>query len=131
MAHNVLNDYVIDASITSLSSDECLYVFGRIDAVFHTNTVFFDCGYLSKEHIRILSNQSHYLMRVRDKLSKMFDELPLKSHVITMYGDIRVCIIEFKLPSKEVEMLIFNLFDLPDGKFNTLYFPRWGNQDNA
>ena len=86
----------------------------------------FDHGYPSEKLIRRLSNHLHYLMRVRAKFSKKIDELPLGSHVITMYGDIRARIFMFKLPSGEVEMLISNLFDLPDEEFKPLYFKRWG-----
>ena len=85
----------------------------------------FDRGYPSEELIRRLSNQSHYLMRVRAKFNKKIDQLPLGSHVITMYGDIRVRVFKFTLPSGEIEMLISNLFDLPDEEFKPLYFKRW------
>ena len=43
-----------------------------------------------------------------------------------MYGNIRARIFMFKLPSGEVEMLISNLFNLPDEEFKPLYFKRWG-----
>ena len=131
MAYDVLNDYVIDASITPLSSDERTHAFGHIEAVEKVIApaqalYLFDRGYPSENLIRKLSNQAHYLMRVKKKFSKKIDELPLGSHVITMYGDIRVRIFKFELPSGEIEMLISNLFDLPDEEFKPLYFKRWG-----
>ena len=122
---------MIDASITPLSSDERTHAFGHIEAVEKVIApaqalYLFDRGYPSENLIRKLSNQAHYLMRVKKKFSKKIDELPLGSHVITMYGDIRVRIFKFELPSGEIEMLISNLFDLPDEEFKPLYFKRWG-----
>ena len=129
-AYDVLNDYVIDADITPLSTDERTHAFRHIDAVEKiidpTQILYlFDRGYPSEEFIRRLSKQSHYLMRVRAKFNRKIDQLPLGSHVITMYGDIRVRVFKFTLPSGEIEMLISNLFDLPDEEFKPLYFKRW------
>lgn len=75
MANDVRNDYVIDAIITLLSSGECTHVFGYIDAVgkvidLAQKLYLFDCEYPSEELIRRLSNQSHYLMRVRANLAR-------------------------------------------------------------
>lgn len=129
-AYDVLNDYLIDADITPLSTDERTHAFRHIDAVEKiidpTQILYlFDRGYPSEELIRRLSNQSHYLMRVRAKFNRKIDQLPLGSYVITMYGDIRVRVFKFTLPSGEIEMLISNLFDLPDEEFKPLYFKRW------
>ena len=131
MAYDVLNDYVIDASITPLSVDERTHAFNHIEAVENIINpaqilYLFDRGYPSEELIRRVSDQSHYLMRVKTKFNKKIDDLPLGSHVITLYGNIRVRVFKFTLPSGEVEMLISNLFDLPDEAFKPLYFKRWG-----
>ena len=40
MAYNLLNDYVINASITPFSSDERTHAFGHIDAVEKTIELF-------------------------------------------------------------------------------------------
>lgn len=130
MAYDVLNDYVIDANITPLSSDERTHALGHIDAVEKIIDpaqilYIFDRGYPSEELIRRLSLQSHYLMRVKTKFNRKIDKLPLGNHVITMYGDIRVRVFKFTLPSGEIKMLITNLFDLPDEEFKPLYFKRW------
>ena len=127
MAYDVLNDYVIDANITPLSSDERTHALGHIDAVEKIIDpaqilYIFDRGYPSEELIRRLSLQSHYLMRVKTKFNRKIDKLPLGNHVITMYGDIRVRVFKFTLPSGEIKMLITNLFDLPDEEFKPLYF---------
>jgi hypothetical protein len=76
-----------------------------------------DRGYASQELIEFLSENACYLFRIRSKFSTEIDALPLGSHIITMYDNVKVRIIKFVLPSGEVETLMTNLFDL-----NTSYY---------
>ena len=42
-----------------------------------------------------------------------------------MYGNVKVRIVKFVLPSGEIESLLTNLFDLDESEFKDLYFKRW------
>ena len=130
ITYDVFNDYVMDASITPVSVGEREHAMNHIDAVeeiIHPEQALyiFDRGYPSEELIRRLADKSHYLMRVKKKFNKSIDSLPLGSHIITIYGDIRVRVYKFTLPSGEVEILISNLFDLPEEELQSIYFKKW------
>ena len=84
-----------------------------------------DRGYASQELIELLSENACYLFRLRSKFSTEIDALPLGSHNITMYDNVKVRIVKFVLPSGEVETLMTNLFDLNEAEFKGLYFKRW------
>lgn len=81
--------------------------------------------YASRELIDLLSEKSHYLFRLRTKFSTKIDDLPLGSHVITMYDNVKVRIVKFTLPSGETQTLMTDLFDLDEAGFKDLYFRRW------
>lgn len=130
IAYDVLNDYVMDADITPVSVGEREHAMTHIDAVEklikpEQALYIFDRGYPGEELIRRLSDKSHYLMRVKKKFNKVIDSLTLGSHIITIYGDIRIRVYKFILPGGEIETLISNLFDLPEEEFQSLYFKRW------
>lgn len=84
-----------------------------------------DRGYASEDLIKFFSEKSNYLFHLRNKFNTEIDALCIGSHEITMYGDVKVHVVKFTLPSGEIETLITNLFDLDESKFKELYFKRW------
>ena len=130
IAYDVLNDFIIDAAFSPLTVSERDHAKDHIENVGKIidlkDTVFImDRGYPSRELIELLSERSYYLFRLRSKFSTEIDALPLGSHIITMYDDVKVRIVKFTLPSGEVETLMSNLFDLDESEFKDLYFKRW------
>ena len=130
IAYDILNDFVMDASFTPLNISERIHAKNHIDAVgkiidLKEAIFIMDRGYASQELIELLSEKSYYLFRLRTKFNTEIDALPLGSHIITMYGNVKVRIVKFTLPSGEIETLMTNLFDLDESEFKDLYFKRW------
>ena len=130
IAYDVLNDFIIDADFTPLTVSEREHAKNHIEAVGKVidlkSTIFImDRGYASRELIELLSEKSYYLFRLRCKFSTDIDALPLGSHIIDMYNDVKIRIVKFTLPSGEIETLMTNLFDLDESEFKDLYFKRW------
>ena len=130
IAYDVLNDFIIDAAFTPLNVSERVHAKNHIEAVEKIidlkNAIFImDRGYASRELIELLSEKSYYLFRLRSKFNVEIDALPIGSHIITLYDDIKVRIVKFTLPSGETETLLTNLFDLDEAEFKDLYFKRW------
>ena len=130
IAYDVLNDIIIDAAFTPLNISERIHAKNHIDAVgkiIDLKDIIFimDRGYASQDLIELLSEKSYYLFRLRTKFNNEIDALPLGSHIITMYGNVKVRIVKFTLPTGEIETLMTNLFDLDESEFKDLYFKRW------
>ena len=130
IAYDVLNDFIIDANFTPLTVSEREHAKNHIEAVGKVidlkSTIFImDRGYASRDLIELLSEKSYYLFRLRSKFNTDIDALPLGSHIIDMYNDVKIRIVKFTLPSGEIETLITNLFDLDETEFKDLYFKRW------
>ncbi len=130
IAYDVLNDFIMDAAFTPLTVSERTHAKNHIETVGKIidlkNAVFImDRGYASEELIRLLSEKSYYLFRLRSKFNAEIDALPLGNTEITMYGNVKARVVKFTLPSGEVETLLTNLFDLDETKFKALYFRRW------
>ena len=130
IAYDVLNDFIIDAAFSPLTVSERDHAKNHIENVgkiidLKDTGFIMDRGYSSQELIELLSKKSYYLFRLRSKFSTEIDALPIGSHIITMYDDMKVRIVKFTLPSGEVETLMSNLFDLDESEFKELYFRRW------
>ena len=130
IAYDILNDYIMDAALSPLTISERTHAKNHIEKVGQIidlkNSIFImDRGYASQELIELLSEKACYLFRLRSKFSTEIDALPLGSHNITMYDNVKVRIVKFVLPSGEVETLMTNLFDLNEAEFKELYFKRW------
>lgn len=130
IAYDVLNDFIIDAAFSSLTVSERTHAKNHIENVGKIidlkDAIFImDRGYASKELIRLLSEKTYFLFRLRKKFNVKIDKLPLGSHTITMYENVNVRIVKFMLPSGDVETLMTNLFDLDEAEFKDLYFKRW------
>lgn len=141
IAYDVLNERILDAQL------EPLHIGERVLAIRHMNNIrnshrtdllytmfVFDRGYASKELILFIENDLHsrYLFRVRDKFNLLIDALPgpqtpdgIADHDISLYGNARIRVLKFFLPSGIMETLITNDFDMDAGLFRHTYFLRW------
>ena len=131
IALDVINDRIIDASLTPLSTDERTLATEHIHTLSEKtqieNTVFvFDRGYPSDELIQyIISKNAKFIMRTRRKFSNLVDSAKMGSSVVTLESGIEIRVIKFYLPSGEIETLITNLFKMPTKRFKKLYHLRW------
>ena len=130
IAYDILNDFIMEANFSPLIVSERDHAKNHIEQVgkiidWKDSVFIMDRGYASQELIELLSKKSFYLFRLRTKFNTEIDALPLGSHIITMYGNVKVRIVKFTLPSGEIETLLTNLFDLDESEFKDLYFKRW------
>ncbi len=130
IAYDILNDFIMEANFSPLNVSERDHAQNHIEQVskiidLKDSVFIMDRGYASQELIELLSEKSFYLFRLRTKFNTEIDALPLGSHIITMYGHVKVRIVKFTLPSDEIETLLTNLFDLDESEFKDLYFKRW------
>ena len=130
IAYDILNDFIMEANFSPLNVSERDHAQNHIEQVgkiidLKDSVFIMDRGYASQELIELLSKKSLYLFRLRTKFNTEIDALPLGSHIITMYGNVKVRIVKFVLPSGEIESLLTNLFDLDESEFKDLYFKRW------
>ena len=130
IAYDILNDFIMEANFSPLNVSERDHAQNHIEQVskiidLKDSVFIMDRGYASQELIELLSKKSFYLFRLRTKFNTEIDALPLGSHIITMYGNVKVRIVKFVLPSGEIESLLTNLFDLDESEFKDLYFKRW------
>ena len=130
IAYDILNDFIMEANFSPLNVSERDHAQNHIEQVgkiidLKDSVFIMDRGYASQELIELLSKKSLYLFRLRTKFNTEIDALPLGSHIITMYGNVKVRIVKFTLPSGEIETLLTNLFDLDESEFKDLYFKRW------
>ena len=130
IAYDILNDFIMEANFSPLIVSERDHAKNHIEQVgkiidWKDSVFIMDRGYASQELIELLSKNSFYLFRLRTKFNTEIDALPLGSHIITMYGNVKVRIVKFVLPSGEIESLLTNLFDLDESEFKDLYFKRW------
>ena len=134
IALDVLNDRIVEAEFGSLSGDERSMAIEHIrklkGRIRMEDTVFlFDRGYPSKELIEaILQAGAHFIMRVKRKFNADIDEAPMGNCVVMLDG-MRVRVVKFILPSGQTETLITDLFDMPESRFQELYFLRWGVEE--
>lgn len=130
IAYDVMNDFIMDAAFSPLNVSEHSHAKDHIENVARIidlkDAIFImDRGYASEELIRLFSEKSYYLFRLRNKFNTEIDKLSLGSHTIKMYENMTVRVVKFTLPSGEIETLLTNLFDLDEGNFKELYFKRW------
>lgn len=130
IAYDVLNDFIIDAAFAPLSVSERSHAQNHIEIVENLinlkDAIFImDRGYASEELIKLMSEKTYYLFRIRSKFNKKIDKLPIGSHTIVLYKNVTARVVKFALPSGEIETLLTNLFDLDETEFKELYFKRW------
>ena len=133
---DVLSNYVIDAQIGSISTNEREYAKNNLE-YFSTicdgnDIVIFDRGYPSKDLIATMSEMKcKYLMRLQDSIFKGIKDTQSNDFRINIKNGKNTYsarIVRVKLNSGETETLITNItekeFKAED--FKTLYFYRWG-----
>lgn len=133
IAYDVINDQIVDADITPLSTDERTLASQHLDALkgiiqMEDSIFIYDRGYASESLVRKITGTgigAYFLMRVRRKFNLDVDAAPMGSSYVKLADDLEVRVVKFELSSGETETLITNLSDLDEGLFQELYFKRW------
>ena len=113
---DVLNDCIVNAKVAPFETGERALAKQQIDELKEvTNALYlFDRGYWSPEIVgKIHDNGQKFLMRVASNVGNPDLGIPLR----------RVSLI---LPNGETEVLLTNLFEVPDEELAWLYARRWG-----
>ena len=128
--YDVISDFVLDAQIGSLETDEREMAVRNIiyfSRFFNSkDIVIFDRGYPSRKMISFMTEMNgKYLMRLQGSCFRGVDFRITITHNDKTYS---VRIVRVVLKSGEVETLITNLSEneLDTDKFRELYFLRWG-----
>ena len=131
IALDILNDRILDADLKAVSVDERTMAANHIEQLSYKmkmddTILIFDRGYPSKDLVaQIVRKNAKYIMRVRKKFNLSVDSAPMGSSIIELEEGVNVRVVKFLLPSREVETLITNLFEMPTLRFESLYFLRW------
>lgn len=82
IAYDVTNDFIMDADFSPLAVSERTHAKNNLEKVGNLidlkEAIFImDRGYASEELIRLFSEKSNYLFRIRNKFNVEIDNLPL------------------------------------------------------
>ena len=132
--YDVLHGWVLDPSITNANMnerEECKkhidFLCGELPHIAEKSIILLDRGYPSLDMIqKIQESGVKFLARCNSQFLSEINNAPLGDSVATLKNGVSVRVIKFKLPSGEIEVLISNLFDLPESLFPELYSLRWG-----
>ena len=145
--YDVINKFVIDGSLTTLSTGENKMALQHIEFSSIGDLIIYDRGYpsfnLIYEHYK---RGVDFLIRTRadfNNATRKFYESGQSTDIVKMYPGkntklsdkpysknscIEVRLVRVELPSQEVEILMTSLLDAekhPDSIFKKLYFMRW------
>lgn len=134
--YDVLNDIIIDASITKFKTSERELTKQHLNQINNENLlqnsiITFDRGYPSYEMFDYLNNKNlFFLMRVSSSFKKMqnIDSNDCTFEYKTKGNFNKIRVIKIKLSNNITEILVTNIFNKNMGydKFKELYFLRWG-----
>lgn len=136
LLHDVVSNFVIDAQIGSIDTDERTYAMRNLEYFSEVcnekDIVIFDRGYPSAKMISFMSDMNcKYLMRLQKSTFKAVTENPGNDFWITVNCGEKAYparVIRVILNTGEVETLITNLSEneFITNDFKDLYFKRWG-----
>jgi len=133
---DVLNDYVIRAQLKPYGvgetniAKEMLVEFLNTDK--QNNLLLFDRGFFSREFARLLYDKAKFVFRVARVSLKDFNNALEPDQIIVRSDkgqpDLRLRVINYVLPTGEIEKLVTNIFDdsFTVEDFGNIYKMRWG-----
>ena len=131
--YDVLRDWIVDASIHRYPQDERKSAKEHIKfleekmAHLEKKLILMDRGYPSQELLAYLQEKKlYFLCRCQRSWVAQVEAAPMGDSVCEIGKSQSVRVFKFLLPSGEMEILITNLFDIPEAELPKLYFLRWG-----
>ncbi len=137
IAHDPLNNIILDASLNPYKTDERTAAREHIKAISELPKkrkvqwlYVYDRGYPSREFLaELINGKTCFLMRARAKFNLDFDRVTGDEKITFEYkGEIySVRVMKITLDTGEIETLVTNLSekDLPYNQAGDLYFKRW------
>ena len=131
---DLLHGWVLDAEIdrTDRSERHALdrhidFLAGELPHIAAQALLLVDRGYPSYDLLqKCEENSLKFVMRCPSQSFKAVNEAPMGDSAVTLENGQRLRVVKFLLSSGEVEILVTNLFDLPETEFPALYAMRWG-----
>jgi hypothetical protein len=131
---DLLHGWALDAEIdrTDRSERRALdrhidFLAGELPHIAAQALLLVDRGYPSYDLLqKCEENGLKFVCRCPSQSFKAVNEAPMGDSTVTLESGQQLRIVKFLLDSGEVEILVSNLFDLPEAEFPALYAMRWG-----
>jgi len=132
--YDVLHGWVIDAEInhTDRSERHALdrhidFLAGELPGIAANTLLLLDRGYPSHDLLqKCEENSLKFVMRCPSQTFKAVMDASMGDSTVTLGNGQTIRVVKFQLGSGEIEILVSNLFDLPECEFPHLYAMRWG-----
>jgi len=128
---DVLNHMIVHASLQPVNNGEQKIFLEMLEGLrrFERVMLIFDRGFYSKVLAETINEKGiNFLFRIKNKCQKDIDAANEPDQIITVGNDLKLRIINFILPTGEVEKLATNIFDedISVLDFAAIYEKRWG-----
>jgi uncharacterized protein YlbG (UPF0298 family) len=128
---DVLNRIIVQAELKPINDGERKIFLEMLENLRHFERILliFDRGFYSKELADAIAGKGiSFLFRIKNNCQKEIDAANEPDQVITVGGDLKLRIVNFVLPTGEVEKLATNIFGESFGgsDFAAIYEKRWG-----
>ena len=132
--YNVLHGWAIDPVITGADMnerEECKkhidFLCRELPHIAEKSIILLDRGYPSFDLLEKLQKSGvKFLARCNSQFLSEINNASMGDSIVTLKNKISLRVIKFELPSGEIEILVTNLFELPESLFKELYALRWG-----
>ena len=131
---DVLHGWALDPAITGADMNERAECEKHIDFlrrelghIIENSIIVLDRGYPSLELLKTLQDSGvKYLARCNSQFLSEINNAPMGNSDAVLKNGVSVRVFKFELTSGEIEILVTNLFELPESLFPDLYALRWG-----
>lgn len=132
--YDVLHGWVLDAEIDRTDRNErrslerhMEFLTSELPQVAARALLLADRGYPSHDLLEKAEKcKLKYVMRCSTQSFAEVMKAPVGSSIVTLKSGQTVRVVKFPLDCGEIEMLVTNLFDIPQDEFPALYAMRWG-----
>jgi len=132
--YDVLHGWVLDAEIAHTDRNErhalvrhIDFLAGELPDIAQSALLLLDRGYPSYDVLqKCEENGLKFVCRCSCSSFKAVNEAPMGDSAAKLEDGRTVRVVKFALSSGETEVLVTNLFDLPEAEFPALYALRWG-----
>lgn len=132
--YDVLHGWPLDPIITNTNMnerEECGkhidFLIRELPNIVPNSVLVLDRGYPSLDLFEKLEDAGlRFLVRCTRRSASEISSAPVGDSLVTLKNGLHVRVVKLTLPSGEPEILVTNLFDLPEVAFPELYSLRWG-----
>jgi len=132
--YDVLHGWAIDPILSRADRnerDELIkhvdYLCGELPNIAENSIVTMDRGYPSLDLLETLNSSGvKYVARCSSNFLSEINNASMGDSMVVLKNGIYTRVVKFELSSGEIEILVTNLFELPETMFPELYALRWG-----